>query len=149
MELLLTKDVPGLGSQGEIVNVARGYARNYLLPRGLAMVPTEQAVSEVKAKAVVAAAEREAQKAERMTQAQQLASVSLRIPMKAGKEGHLYGSVGSRQIAEALREQGHPVEEKQVLLDQPLKELGEFDVTIGLHPEVSVPVKVAVVDEEE
>ena len=95
--------------------------------------------------AVVAAAE----KADRMEVAKVMASVSLRIPMKAGKEGHLYGSVGPRQLVDLLEAEGHVVEEKQVVLEQPLKEVGEFDVTISLHPEVQVPIKVVIVNEEE
>ena len=149
MELLLTQDVEGLGQQGEVVTVARGYGRNFLIPKGLATVPNEQKISEVRAlaekNAVVAAAE----KADRMEVAKVMASVSLRIPMKAGKEGHLYGSVGPRQLVDLLEAEGHVVEEKQVVLEQPLKEVGEFDVTISLHPEVQVPIKVVIVNEEE
>lgn len=149
MELLLVKDVTGLGARGDLVTVARGYARNYLLPRGLAQEPDEESIRVVRARAEKIAEEQAAVKAERMAQAQQLASVSVRIVMKAAEGGNLYGSVGARQIADALTEQGHEIEEKHVLLEQPLKEIGEFDVSIGLHPEVSVPVKVAVVSEEE
>ena len=149
MELLLTQDVQGLGQQGEIVTVARGYARNFLIPKGLATVPTEQRVTDVRVlaekNAVVAAAE----KADRMEAAKVLAAVSLRIPMKAGQEGHLYGSVGPRQVVELLEAQGHTVDEKQVELELPLKEIGEFDVAISLHPEVQVPIKVVIVNEEE
>lgn len=149
MELLLLEDVTGLGARGELVTVARGYARNYLIPKKLAEVPNEARIEEVRKKAARIQAENEAIKAERMTEAQGLASVVLTIPMKAGKEGHLYGSVGPRQVAEQLVELGHAVEEKHVLLDPPLKDLGDYDVSISLHPEVQVPVKVAIVPEEE
>jgi large subunit ribosomal protein L9 len=149
MELLLLEEVDGLGARGEIVTVARGYARNYLIPKNLAKVPNEVLVQEVRKKAARIEAENEAVKAERMGEAQVLAAISLTIPMKAGEAGHLYGSVGPRQIAEMLAELGHPVEEKHVQLDPPLKDVGEYDVSIALHPEVQVPVKVVIVAEEE
>ncbi len=149
MELILTEDVPGLGVRGDLVTVARGYAQNYLLPKKLARVPTAQVIQEVRAMAARRAAEREARKAERMEYAKRLATAHVTIPMKAGKEGQLYGSVGPRQIQEALAAQGYEVEEKQVDLDPHLKALGDYDVTIVLDPEVQVPVKVSVVSEEE
>ena len=149
MELLLLQDVTGLGTRGEIVTVARGYARNYLIPRKLAQVPNEQAVEEVRRKAARIAAELEALKTEKMAEAKGLASVEVSISMKAGAEGHLYGSVGAKQIADTLTEAGHAIDEKQVQLEQPLKDVGEYDVTIALHPEVHVPVKVAIVAEDE
>jgi len=149
MELLLTQDVKGLGQQGEVVTVARGYARNYLIPQGLAAVPTEQKIGDVRAlaekNAVVAAAE----KADLMEVAKVLATVSLRVAMKAAEGGHLYGSVGARQVVELLEAAGHTIDEKQVELEVPLKEIGEFDVAISLHPEVQVPIKVVIVNEEE
>jgi len=149
MELLLIEDVSGLGTRGEIVDVARGYARNYLLPRKLAQVPTPQLVEETRRKAEVHAAQRAAEKADRMEVAKEIAGVTLTITAKASEEGHLYGSVGGRQIAESLGERGFSVEEKQVHLDTPIKEIGEYDVPIALHPEVTVPVKVTVAAEPE
>jgi large subunit ribosomal protein L9 len=149
MELLLIDDVPGLGSRGDLVTVAKGYARNYLLPKGLARVPTEQAVVEVRARAEKIKAEEQAVVAERMDQAKTLAEAAVRLAMKASEEGHLYGSVGPRQVSEALAEQGFEVEERHVALESPLKEVGEYEVMISLHPEVQVPVKVTVVSEDE
>ena len=149
MELLLLETVDGLGARGEIVEVARGYARNFLLPKKLAKVPNAALIQEVRKKAARIQAEESAVKAVRMSEAQVLAGVSLEIAMKAGKEGHLYGSVGPRQIAELLKKLGHAVEEKHVVLDPPLKDLGDYDVNIALHPEVQVPVKVVIVAEEE
>ena len=148
MELLLRDDVPGLGSRGDIVKVAKGYARNYLLPNGLAEVPTPQAIEAVRKQAEKIAAENELLKADRMEAAKTLASVAVTIAAKASEEGHLYGSVGAKQIVEAIAAKGHELDEKQIVLDAPLKEVGEFDVTISLHPEVQVPVKVTVEAEE-
>ena len=148
MELLLRDDVPGLGSRGDIVKVAKGYARNYLLPNGLAEVPTPEAIEAVRKKAEKIAAEMELIKADRMEVAKTLASVAVTIAAKASEEGNLYGSVGPKQIVDALVAAGHEVDEKQIVLDSPLKEVGEYDVTISLHPEVQVPVKVTVEAEE-
>ena len=148
MELLLRDDVPGLGSRGDIVKVAKGYARNYLLPNGLAEVPTPQAIEAVRKQAEKIAAENELLKADRIEAAKTLANVAVTIAAKASEEGHLYGSVGAKQIVEAIAAQGHELDEKQIVLDAPLKEVGEFDVTISLHPEVQVPVKVTVEAEE-
>ena len=148
MELLLRDDVPGLGSRGDIVKVAKGYARNYLLPNRLAEVPTPEAIESVRKKAEKIAAEMEVIKADRMEVAKTLANVAVTIAAKASEEGSLYGSVGTKQIVDALEAAGHQVDEKQVMLDAPLKEVGEFDVTISLHPEVQVPVKVTVEAEE-
>ena len=149
MELLLIENVPGLGSRGEIVTVARGYARNFLLPKHLARVPSEQAVTEVRALGEKIQAEEQAVKSERMDQAKTLAGATVRFVMKASKEGHLYGSVGPRQIAESLTGQGFEVEERHIALESPLKDVGDHEVTVALHPEVLVPVPVKIVSEEE
>ncbi len=149
MELLLLEDVSGLGRQGEIVTVARGYARNYLLPKNLAKAPTAKAIEEVQARAEKTRVVKEADKAEQMDIAKKLATVSLTIPMKASEAGSLYGSVGPRHVLEALVAVGYELEEKQVNLDPHLKAVGEYDVSISLHPEVQVPVKVVITAEEE
>lgn len=149
MELLLVDDVPGLGDKGEIVTVARGYARNYLLPQGKARVPAPDLIEAIRKQAAKAQAEKAALRAERMEVAKKMATVALSIPAKASEEGHLYGSVGTRQIVDALAAEGYEVEERQVHLEQPLKEVGEYDVMIALHPEVQVPVRVTVAAEAE
>lgn len=149
MELLLLQNVPGLGKAGDIVTVTRGYARNYLLPKRLAEVPSEQAIRVVRVKTARLEAEMEKEKAVRMDQAKVLATVTVEIAMKASEGGQLYGSVGARQIAEYLAHRGHAVEEKQVRLDEHLKAVGEYDVTVALHPEVQVPVKVVIAAESE
>ena len=148
MELLLRDDVPGLGSRGDIVNVARGYARNFLLPKGLGEVPTPEAMAALCKRTEKIAAEFEVEKAGLMEVAKKLATVSVTIAAKASEDGHLYGSVGAKQIQDALAGEGHDLEERQIVLESPLKEIGEYDVTISLHPEVMVPVKVTVAAEE-
>jgi len=148
MELLLRDDVPGLGSRGDIVNVARGYARNFLLPKGLGEVPTPEAMEALRKRTEKVAAEFAEEKAGLMAIAKKLATVAVTIAAKASDDGHLYGSVGPKQILDALAGEGHELEEKQIVLESPLKEIGEYDVTIALHAEVMVPVKVTVSAEE-
>ncbi len=149
MELLLLEDIDGLGKQGEIVTVARGYARNFLLPKKKAQVPSARAIEEVRVKAEKVRVLRLAEKADQMVTAKKLATVVLRISMKASETGHLYGSVGPRQIVDALAPEGYEVEEKQIILDPAIKDIGDYDVAVSLHPEVQVPVKVVVEAEEE
>lgn len=149
MELLLLEDIDGLGQQGEIVTVARGYARNFLLPKKKAQVPSVRAIEEFKIKAEKVRVQREADKADQMVTAKKLSTVVLRILMKASETGHLYGSVGPRQIVDALIAQGYELEEKQIVLDPAIKDIGDYDVAVSLHPEVTVPVKVVVEPEVE
>jgi large subunit ribosomal protein L9 len=149
MELVLIEDIEGLGLKGEIVEVARGYARNYLLPRKLAAVPSADVVEAVRRNAEKEAAAQEALKADRMEVAKHLAAVHVTIRMKASEEGHLYGSVGPRQVLEALVPEGYELEEKNVHLDPHIKQIGDYDVPIALHPEVVVPIKVTVDTEED
>ena len=115
----------------------------------LRQVPTDQAVREVRVKAARIEAEMEKEKAVRMEQAKQVAAVTVEFVMKVAEGGHLYGSVGPRQIAEYLTHRGHAVDEKQVGLAEHIKTVGEFDVPLTLHPEVQVPIKVVVRAEPE
>ena len=144
-KLMLVKHVEGLGALGDVVKVRPGYARNYLLPRGLAAPVSPDAL-----KRVVAENKRyavEAQKAvENARSAQEkLRAVTLHLEVKAGEGGHLYGSVTSAMIAEALAAQGIGVDAAAVNLENPIKELGIYTVTIKLHAEVTGLVKVYVV----
>lgn len=145
VELLLAEDVPRLGEQGEIVRVKPGYARNFLLPQGLATVATEHNKRMV---------ERHRQKlqqraAERLKSLKALASsitkYSVTLEANANPEGHLYGSIGANDISKALKSAGYEVLPEHVRLEGPLKELGMYTVRVELHPEVSTEVKVWVV----
>ena len=145
MQVLLTQDVPGIGNAGEVKKVADGYARNYLLPRKLAVAATGGAVKQAEAikQAVV---RREAKtRAEAQELAKLIEQVTLTFRAKAGEGDRLFGSVTSTDIAEALaREKGITVDKRKIELDSPLKELGTHQVAIKLHPEVSAKVAVVV-----
>jgi large subunit ribosomal protein L9 len=147
MEVILREDVDKLGRRGDVVKVAEGYGRNFLLPRGLAM-----AVSEVN-KAMIAK-ERKAhelraakEKAEFESVAQRVASLRFIAPRKVGEHDVLYGSVTSGDIAEFLKAKGIEIDKRKVQLDEPIKKLGEHEVSVKLHPEVSANLRVLVTKE--
>ncbi|MBN2369248.1 MAG: 50S ribosomal protein L9 [Vicinamibacteria bacterium] len=148
MEVILREDISKLGRRGDVVKVAEGYGRNYLLPRGLAMAVTaaNRAVIERERKAHDARTAKE--KAECEGLAAGLAGLRYVVARKAGENDLLYGSVTSGDIAEYLEAKGIAVDKRRILLDEPIKRLGEYDVKIRLHPEVVPTIKVEVVKAE-
>ena len=148
-KILLREDVDDLGARGEIVRVRAGYARNYLLPRKLAVEATSSNVKQIEQERA-ALLKREAK--ERTTaeaQAEQMGSVILNFERKAGEQGALYGSVTSMDIAEALKERGYEVDRHRIHLREPIKRLGEFAVPVRLHRDVTVDLQVKVAPEGE
>ncbi len=147
MKVILTEDVTPLGAMGAVVDVARGYARNYLIPQGKAMEATSgnlARVEKAKAKYVQAqAAVREAA----MVQVAHLQGVRVTIAQRVGEEERLYGSVTAGMIAEALGDQGVEVDKKQLELAEPIKKLGTYEVIVRLAPEVKGTITVEVVAE--
>jgi large subunit ribosomal protein L9 len=148
MQVILRQDIPKLGRRGDVVTVKNGYARNFLLPHKLAMEATagnRKQVADMKA----ASARREAQEKEGAESlAAQLAEVALTITAKAGESDQLFGSVTAMDIAEALESKGFSIDKRRVLLEEPLKTLGEYSVPVRLHREVTGAVKVTVIREE-
>ena len=147
MEVILREDVDKLGRRGDVVKVAEGYGRNFLLPRGLAMAVSEankaMIAKERKAHALRAAKE----KAEFESVAQRVASLRFIAPRKVGEHDVLYGSVTSGDIAEFLKAKGIEIDKRKVQLDEPIKKLGEHEVSVKLHPEVSANLRVLVTKE--
>jgi large subunit ribosomal protein L9 len=148
MELLLNQTIEHLGRTGDVVDVKPGYARNYLLPRGLAVMVTKGNMARVDRARAAALAEEEARLADLKDMASKLGEVSVTIEGKANDEGHLFGSVVAAQIAESLREKGVPVDDKQVRLEHPIKEIGVYDVIVHLHADVESRIKVWVVQQK-
>ena len=148
MELILREDVEHLGRRGEVVQVKGGYGRNFLLPRKLAMVVTSgnRKVVEQQKTAGVKRDAREQSDAQQL--AGMLGQVILTIARKAGESGVLFGSVTSLDVAEALHKKGFEIDRRKIHLEEPLKQLGEFQVPVRLHKDVTVPVQVQVVPEE-
>jgi large subunit ribosomal protein L9 len=147
MEVLLTADVKDLGQVGALVRVAEGYARNYLFPRKLAAPVTDATRRRLVKLQREAEERRKLQADEARALAEKLAAVSVTIPMKAGEGEKLFGSVTAAMVAEALAAQGFAVDKHAVLLEEPLRELGVFEVKVRLHHEVEATVKVWVVEE--
>ncbi len=150
MEVLLKQDVENLGSAGDIVNVKPGYARNYLIPRGLAMPATPGLRNQ--ARQIKEAAERRRLRELKTAQAlaERISQVTLVFKAKAGESGRLYGSITSAAIAEALAQEiGREVDRRRIRLDHPLRELGEHEVTIHLAQGVDASFKVMVEPEGE
>ncbi len=147
MDVILLQTVENLGKIGETVSVARGYARNFLVPKGIAVEASEGASKMVADKMVLESKRDHKRKDAAEVLARELVAKDLTVTIdaKAGEEDRLYGSVAARDIAVALGEQKSiEVDHQQIVLDEPLKELGEFEVPLKLHPEVQISVKVAV-----
>ena len=146
-EVILRDDVRSLGKAGQLVRVKPGYARNFLLPQGLAYEATEGNKKRIAAETRARSVRLTAEKTGAEEFAQRLGSVVLTIPGNAGEEGRLFGSVTAQDIAGALEAQGYEVDRRRIELDQPIKSLGEHTVSIRLHPEVQASVRVTVVPE--
>ena len=148
MEVILREDIEKLGSRGQLVKVAPGFARNYLLPKRLAVAATE-ANKKIVEQERQAALRREAKEAgEAQELAKLLSAVVITIAQKAGENDQLFGSVTSSDIAARLEDQKFHIDRKKIVLHDPIKQLGEHTVTIKLHREVSVDIKVNVVKED-
>jgi large subunit ribosomal protein L9 len=144
MEVILKEDVPTLGARGDVVKVADGYGRNYLLPRKLAIEATRsnRAVIEQMKQASLRRAARD--KADAEAQAKLLEAVSLSFTRKAGEKDQLFGSVTSGDIAASLEAKGYAIDRRKIHLDEPLKQIGEFKVPIRLYKGVDATIKVLV-----
>jgi len=149
MEIILVKDVKRLGQAGEIKRVTDGYARNYLIPRGLAVPATGAARRQAAERAVVNARRDTSQMAKAEAQAVDLGDVELVFKAKASESGRLYGSITSAGIAAQLSDRiGREVNKRAVLLDDPIKEVGTSEVDVRLHSDVTITVTVVVKAEE-
>jgi len=149
MQIILRDDMDNLGKSGEVVNVKAGYARNFLLPRGHAVKATATDVKRVEHEKRVIAARTAKLAKEAQSEADALSKVSVSIARAVGEEEKLYGSVTSRDIAEALAAQGVTVDSKKIHLEEPLKTLGMSEVQIKLGRGVNATIKVWVIKKEE
>ncbi len=147
MKVLLRQDYETLGKQGEIVTVKEGFARNYLLPKGIALAATaaSQRVLEDEKKRLVRQQEKDKRQAE--TLGKELEAVSVTAVVAVGEEDRVFGSVTSQTIADLLQEKGHSIDKRKIVLDEPIKALGVYSVPVKLHPEVEVKIRLWVVKE--
>jgi large subunit ribosomal protein L9 len=149
MEVILREDIEKLGSRGEVVKVADGYARNFLLPKRLAVVANEsnKKIVEQERHAHVRREAKLVDEAQDLSKL--LTGVSVTIAQKAGEADQLFGSVTSKDIAEALAVQNFTIDRRKIQLEEPIKQLGEFKVPVKLHKDVTAEITVLVVKEEE
>ncbi|MEJ5339840.1 MAG: 50S ribosomal protein L9 [Aquificaceae bacterium] len=144
MKVVLIKDLEGYGVFGDVISVKDGFARNYLIPRGIALPATEGNLSHVRN--ILSQRARKLQKEKERAQAlsKKLEGLMLEIFRQVGEKGKLFGSVTPQDIAQALQEKGFEIDRKKVMLKNPIKDVGVYTVTLKLHPEVSVDIKVDV-----
>jgi large subunit ribosomal protein L9 len=147
IEVILREDIKTLGRTGEMVRVKPGYARNYLLPQGLAYEATEGNKKRIAAETRARAARNQAERGEAERFAATLSEVALTLSGKAGDEGKLFGSITSQDIADALGRQGHTVDRRRIELEHPIRTTGAHTVAVRLHPEVHAELRVTVVAE--
>jgi len=145
MELLLRQDVEKLGKRGELVNVAAGYARNYLIPRGLAAKATSENKRQIEAQRQAEERREQAKVQELVNTAKKISSTSVTVAAPASEEGHLFGSVTAEQIAQAFQADGMPIEAKMIQLDSPLRELGVFTITVKITADTKAVTRVWIV----
>lgn len=145
MEIILTQDVPNVGRAGDVVKVKGGYGRNYLIPRGMALVATRGNVAQLEHHKRAIARDQERLRAEYEKMAAKLDKASVSVARKVGAEGRLFGSVGSKDIAEALAAQNIQIDRRLIQLSDPLRDVGTHEVTVRFSPDVSVALKVNVV----
>jgi len=148
MEVILKQDMDELGLEGDVVDVAKGHARNYLIPRGFAIESTLQnrKLFELQRKKIEIRKVKAREEAERVKE--RLEDLALTFSQKVGEEGKLYGSVTSMDIASQLEENEIMIDRRKILLEKPIKALGEFEVQVKIYPGVTGSLKVTVVPEE-
>lgn len=147
--ILLREDIETLGGRGEIVKVKAGYARNYLLPQGLATLATKGNIRQIELERAALLKKAAAEKATAELQAGQMGDISLHFERKSGEQGHLFGSVTSMDIAEALKAKGYEIDRRKIILKDSIKETGNYTVGVKLHREVTLQVPVTVRGEGE
>ena len=147
VQVILSEDVPNLGRTGDVIKVRAGFARNYLLPRHLAVEASQKNLREFEHNKSVSMLRRERQKSHALTLKEKVEALALVIKARAGEEGKLFGSVTNIDIERALREQGFDIERRKIQLPEPLKRLGDFQVAIRLEAEVEASLKVEVAAE--
>ena len=145
MEVILLEDVRNLGEMGEIVDVAPGYGRNYLIPQGLAEPATASNKSQIEHQLGIIEARKEREREEARGVLDKIDGVSISVPARVTDEDKLYGSVGARDVAETLKQQGYDIDRKQVVLEQPVDELGIYEVPIKLASGIYATIRLWVV----
>ena len=147
VQVILNEDVASVGRTGDVVKVRAGYARNYLLPRGLAVEANPNNLRAFEHQKRVAMGKREVNRSQSLSAKARIEAISLTIAARAGEEGKLFGSVTNIDVERALRERGVDVERRKILLAEPIKQLGEYSVAVKLDPEVEAILRITVAAE--
>jgi large subunit ribosomal protein L9 len=147
MEVVLRQDVEGLGKRSDVVHVADGYARNFLLPKNLALKPNQANMKQIELEKNEEAKERATELEDLKKLAEKLSLVSCTVPVKVGEEGQMYGSVTPQDLSDALKSEDVDIDPKCITIDTPIKELGVYAFTVRLAPEVETSSKVWVVED--
>jgi large subunit ribosomal protein L9 len=149
VQVILREEVQNLGSIGDVVKVKPGFARNYLLPRGLAIEASTRNLKELEHQKRVVADKRLREQKSAAAVAEKVSGVTVSFPMRAGEDGKLFGSVTNQDIQRALEEKGFPIDRRRILLDEPLKTLGEHRVAVHVGPDTRATITVTVTALEE
>ncbi len=149
VQVILNEDVPNLGRTGDVVKVRAGYARNYLLPRKLASEADEKNIRAFEHQKGIAMRKREAQRIAAMSAKERIEAITLTVEARAGEEGKLFGSVTNIDLERALREKGFAIERRKIVLPEPIKAVGDYNVPIKLEAEVEASLKVVVAAQAE
>jgi large subunit ribosomal protein L9 len=149
MQLILKKTIDNLGEEGDVVKVRPGYGRNFLLPQGMAIVASKGNLAQLAIEKVAIEARRKQQRADAEALAKQLEALTITISKRVGDEGKLYGSVTSSDLADKLAEQGIVVDRRKIVLDEPIKTVGETMITIKVGYQVNAKVKVDIISQTE
>jgi large subunit ribosomal protein L9 len=145
MKVILLKDVKGTGVKGDVVNISDGYARNFLFPKGLAVEATKSNLNELKNKERAQQKRIEQEKQEARELAKKISEITLVIKAKSGENGKLFGSVTNKEIAQELKKQHNiTIDRKKIVLNEPIKQLGQMDLEVKLYPEISGKLTVKV-----
>ncbi|MGE3466046.1 MAG: 50S ribosomal protein L9 [Pyrinomonadaceae bacterium] len=145
--VLLREDMESVGGRGEIVKVKAGYARNYLLPQGLATLATKGNIRQIEQERAALLKRAAIDKATAEAQLEQMETITLNFERKMGEHGHLFGSVTSMDIAEALQQKGYEIDRRKIVLKDNIKETGEYAVNVKLHREVTLTIPITVTGE--
>lgn len=148
MEVILKEDIANVGKIGEVVRVRDGYARNYLLPRGLVLLANKKNLKTFEHQKKVVADQKQKITRQAQSTGEAIAAVSLTIRMRVGEEGKLFGSVTNIHIEKALKAQGLTVDRRKIHLEEPIKVTGDYEVPIRMTADLTVPLKVSVIAEE-
>lgn len=150
MKVILRADVKGTGKKGDIINVAEGFARNFLFPKGLASEATEGNLKDLASKKEIENKRKEEEYQEARGLGKQLAGTVLTLPVKTGEGGRLFGAISNRDISQALvKEKGITIDKRKIELSGTIKTLGTYDVAIKLHPKVTASIQVKVIASEQ